>query len=61
MVISKREGKHMYFVIPFSSSLQLDCVIFSQFKQQSLDLFRSTPKCPVLLVLDGCSGVLRVL
>ena len=37
------------------------CVIFSKFKQQSLDLLRSTPKCPVLLVLGGCSGVLRVL
>ena len=29
---------------------------FSQFKQQSLDLLWSTPKCPVLLVLDDCSG-----
>ena len=27
----------MYFVILFSSSWQSDCVIFSQFKQQSLD------------------------
>ena len=27
----------------------------------SLNLLQSTPKCPVLLVLDGCSGVLGVL
>ena len=26
-----------------------------------LDLLHSAPKCPVLLVLDDCSGVLRVL
>ena len=51
----------MYFVILFSSSWQSDCVIFSQFKQLSLDLLLSTPWCPVLLVLDGCSGVVRVL
>ena len=36
-------------------------LFFSQFIQQSLDLLWSTPKPPVLLVLDGCSGLLRVL
>ena len=61
MVISKRDREHMYFVILSSSSWQSDCVIFSQFKQSSLDLLRSTLKCPALLVLDGCSDVLRVL
>ena len=26
-----------------------------------VDLLQSTPKCPVLLVLTGCSGIFRVL
>ena len=53
----------MYFVILFSSSWQfrLCCVIFSQYNQKFLDLLRSTPKCPVLLVLGGgCSGTVCV-
>ena len=50
----------MHLICLSSSSCQSDCVIFSQIKQQLLDLLRSTPKSTVLLVLDGCSGILGV-
>ena len=40
----------MYFDILFSTSLQTDCVLLPQFKQLSLDLHLSFPKCPIVLV-----------
>ena len=40
----------------YLSSWKSYCVMFSPFKDQSLDLLWSTPKFTVLLVLGGCSG-----
>ena len=61
MVISKRDWKHMYFVIFCSSSWQSDCVIFHHSNSNRLIYSGVLQKAQILLVLDGCSGVLRIL
>ena len=60
MVISKMAWKQMYFVI-FFRLLGNQIVLFFTIQNGIASFTPEYSKVPSLFVLDGCSGVLRIL
>ena len=61
MEIIKRDWKHMYFVILFSFFSNRIVLYFHNSNNNGLIYSGVLQKSPVLLVLEDCSGVRRVL